>query len=291
MNKILLTGADSQLAKCLKDRISNLSTYDFVFKTSKELDITDQKGVSEIFANNNFKYCINCAAYTNVDKAETEPENAYAVNAIGSKHLAKACKSFDTVLIHISTDYVFDGEKGEPYIETDKTNPLNIYGKSKLQGEIEIQNLWRKHFIIRTSWLFSEYGNNFLKTILRLSKEKNEVNVINDQFGIPTYAGDLAEVILKIISLKKKEFGIYHYSNFGNVSWYDFAKEILRLAEVNCRVVPITSAEFVSNVVRPMNSVLLTQKVQDVLGIKPYYWRHSLETAYKNEKSASDSFM
>src|SRR5690606_2749985 len=169
-----------------------------------------------------YDYCINCAAYTAVDKAETEEEKAYLVNAEAVKYLAEACKQNDTVLIHVSTDFVFDGQKGSPYTEDDPTNPIGVYGASKLKGEQYVQSILEKYFIVRTSWVYSEYGHNFVKTMLRLAEERNEISVVNDQIGSPTYAGGLAEFLCFLVQIPDNDYGIYNFSDEGEISWYDF---------------------------------------------------------------------
>ncbi len=204
---ILVTGAHGQLGKCIQDLAKEHSKLNFIFTDYEDLDITKPEGVNEFFKNQIFDYCINCAAYTAVDKAEVEKDKAFLVNAEAAKYLAESCKEHGATLIHVSTDFVFDGEKGEPYTEEDKPNPINIYGASKLKGEQYVQNILEKHFIIRTSWVYSEYGHNFVKTMLRLAEERNEISVVNDQIGSPTYAGDLAKVIFTIILKEKTEYG------------------------------------------------------------------------------------
>ena len=188
--KLLITGANGQLGRCLQDVSKTFPSYDFHFKTSKELDVTNQEQINILFAKEEFDYCINCAAYTAVDKAETDRENAFLVNAEAAKYLAEACKAQNSILIHISTDFVFDGSKTTPYTEDDLPNPINVYGASKLKGEQYVQDILKQYFIIRTSWVYSQYGNNFVKTMLRLGTERHELYVVNDQRGSPTYASD-----------------------------------------------------------------------------------------------------
>src|SRR5690606_23203811 len=223
-----------------------------------------------------YDYCINCAAYTAVDKAETEEEKAYLVNAEAVKYLAEACKQNDTVLIHVSTDFVFDGQKGSPYTEDDPTNPIGVYGASKLKGEQYVQSILEKYFIIRTSWVYSEYGHNFVKTMLRLGKEKDEISVVNDQVGTPTYAGDLAKVILKIILNNKNLYGLYHYSNEGEASWYDFAKSIFKKCNIKINLKPIKSEEYLKTTVRTKFSVLNKDKIKNSFKVEVPVWDDSL---------------
>lgn len=276
MKTILITGKDSQLAQCLKLIDHNYQNFHFIYTSSSELNITEQSAVQSFFQNNKIDYCINCAAYTDVDKAEEEPEFAKQVNTDGAKYLALACKESNTILIHISTDFVFDGKKGEPYIETDTTNPLNVYGKTKRDGENEVINHWKKHYIIRTSWLYSQFGSNFVKTMLKLSKEKKEIKVVNDQTGSPTFALDLATAILTIISSEKQNFGIYHYSNKGETSWYGFATTIFtgirRVVQLN----PALTGSYPSTAIRPRFSVLSSVKIEAVFDIKIPDWKTSL---------------
>ncbi|MDG1056848.1 MAG: dTDP-4-dehydrorhamnose reductase, partial [Flavobacteriaceae bacterium] len=199
MIKALVTGGNGQLAQCLKDVVNHQDELDVDFQDLPDLDITNKQQLESYFSNNELDYCINCAAYTAVDLAEEQSDLAYAVNAEGPKYLAEVCQKHQVTLIHISTDFVFDGQKRIPYLETDAPNPLSVYGASKLQGERNIQDVMDTYFIVRTSWLYSEYGNNFIKTMLRLSETRDEISVVSDQIGSPTYAGDLAEVLIKII--------------------------------------------------------------------------------------------
>lgn len=265
--KILILGANGQLGTCFQDIAKKYLYYDFNFKTSQQLDLTEKEQISSLFSNEKFDYCINCAAYTSVDKAETDQENAFLVNAEAVRYLAEACKITHTILIHISTDFVFDGTKRTPYNEEDLPNPINVYGASKLKGEQYVQNILKQYFIIRTSWVYSEYGHNFVKTMLRLAKEKDEINVVSDQIGSPTYAGDLAEFLVFLIQNRTKQFGIYHYSNEGAVSWYEFAREIFAANKVKIKVNPITTMEYLTPAKRPMYSVLDKTKIKQVFNM------------------------
>jgi len=234
--------------------------------------------VSQFLHANNIDVVVNCAAYTNVDKAEDECEIADLINHIGVKNLAETCKERDGFLIHISTDYVFDGTKNTPYTETDKTKPLGVYGETKLRGENAIISSGCEYVIIRTSWLYSSFGNNFLKTMQRLTAEKESLKVVFDQVGTPTYAGDLSNVIHTIIQKDEADIKnqIYHFSNEGVCSWYDFAIAINEASGHNCNVQPCHSIEFPSKVTRPSFSVLDKTRIKNVLGIEIQYWHDSL---------------
>ncbi|TNJ47267.1 dTDP-4-dehydrorhamnose reductase [Tamlana fucoidanivorans] len=274
---VLVTGADGQLGRCIKDLENQYSNLNLMFVNRQDLDITDEQAVASYFKQNPFDYCINCAAYTAVDNAETEKELAFKINTEGPKYLALACKEHAVVLIHISTDFVFDGQQKTPYKESDIPNPLNVYGVTKLKGEDVIQQLLDNYFIIRTSWLYSEYGHNFVKTMLRLAETRDEIDVVSDQIGTPTYAKDLAHVLLNIISRQQKHYGIYHYSNDGAMSWYDFARAILRGKHI--KVTSIPSEMYKTGALRPSYSVLDTAKIQDKLKVDISDWEISLRKA------------
>jgi len=287
--RILVTGKNGQLGKSIHKLVANTEqTDDFVFVGREELDLSDGNNIAHYFEGNAFDIVINCAAYTAVDKAEEEKDLANQVNHLAVKQLAQIAKNQQAKLIHISTDYVFDGESDKPYTETDVTNPINIYGKTKLAGEKAIQEIMPTDaIIIRTSWVYSEYGNNFVKTMLRLGKERSELNVVSDRIGSPTYATDLAGVILEII--KNKEFSelnqktqIYHYSNEGGISWYDFSKEIFALAKVDCRVNPITTEQRMTPARRPRNTSIDKYKIRSAFGIKQPFWKTSLVDCIQN---------
>ncbi|WP_339916188.1 dTDP-4-dehydrorhamnose reductase [Yeosuana marina] len=282
MITILVTGGNGQLASCIKYVEKQYDDLNVIYTDYLELDICDLKQVQVFFkANKQIDYCINCAAYTAVDKAETEIDKAFEINATGAKNLALACNEFGVVLIHISTDFVFDGEKVEPYIETDVTNPISVYGASKLQGEVGAQQVLKEYFIIRTSWLYSEYGQNFMKTMLRLAETRDEISIVSDQIGTPTYAVDLAEVIVHIIVVKSKEYGIYHYSNIGETSWYDFAKTIFEETKTKIKVNPIKTEEYPTLADRPIYSVLSKSKIERTFNIAIPDWIDSLKKALK----------
>ena len=277
MIKILVTGGNGQLAQCLKDVVINENEFNVDFQDLPALDITNKQQLESYFSKNELDYCINCAAYTAVDLAEEQSDLAYAVNAEGPKNLAEICKKYQVKLLHISTDFVFDGKKQTPYIETDMPNPLGVYGVSKWQGERYIQEVMEDYFIIRTSWLYSEYGNNFMKTMLRLSETRDEISVVSDQIGAPTYAGDLAEVLIKIILSSPPNYGVYHYSNSGTISWYDFAVEIFKQFGKKIEVKPIKTKDYPTAAKRPKYSVLDTTKIENNFNCTIKDWQGSLD--------------
>ena len=278
MTKILVTGGNGQLAQCLKDVVKNNDELDVNFQDLPELDITNIQQLVSYFSKNELDYCINCAAYTAVELAEEQSDLAYAVNADGPKNLAEVCKKHQVKLLHISTDFVFDGKKQTPYIETDMPNPLGVYGKSKWQGERNIQEIMEDYFILRTSWLYSEYGNNFMKTMLKLSETRDEINVVSDQIGSPTYAGDLAEVLIKIVLSSSTNHGLYHFSNSGAISWYDFAVEIFTQFGKKIEVKPITTEDYPTAAKRPKFSVLDTTKIENNFDCTLKDWQGSLKS-------------
>jgi len=280
MTTILVTGGNGQLASCIKDVEKQYDDLIVIYTDYLELDICDLNQVQAFFkSNTQIDYCVNCAAYTAVDKAETEADKAFEINVIGAKNLALACNEQGAILIHISTDFVFDGEKNLPYTETDVAKPISVYGASKLQGEVEIQQILKEHFIIRTAWLYSEYGQNFMKTMLRLAETRDEISVVSDQIGTPTYAGDLAEVIIHIIKQKSKNYGTYHYSNEGIASWYDFAKAIFDFSNIKIKVNPIKTEAYPTPAKRPVFSVLDKSKIKNNLKVDILYWKESLKKA------------
>jgi dTDP-4-dehydrorhamnose reductase len=276
--KILVTGANGQLGRCLQDVAVQYPGYDFHFKSSADLDITSNEDIERLFRKENYSYCINCAAYTNVDKAESDKENVFLVNAEAVKYLAEASKAIGTTLIHISTDFVFDGTKGAPYKEEDTPNPINVYGASKLKGENYIQEMLEKYFIMRTSWLYSEYGHNFVKTMLRLGAEREELSVVDDQVGSPTYAGDLAKIIMEIISSEATNFGVYHYCSEGAISWFDFSKAIFKQNNIQIKVNPIHTNNYPTPARRPNYSVMNISKIKYFLQVEPPSWKQSLNS-------------
>ncbi|HET8754126.1 MAG TPA: dTDP-4-dehydrorhamnose reductase [Salinimicrobium sp.] len=276
MKKVLVTGAAGQLGKCIQKFSSGFPEIDFTFKGSDSFDLTLYAVVSTFLRENQFDYCINCAAYTNVEKAENEREMAYLVNSKAVKNLAEICEQNNIVLIHFSTDYVFDGEKKTPYSEEDEANPLNIYGASKLSGEECIEQMMNNYFIFRTSWLYSEFGSNFLINILKKAKEETVLNITAAQKGTPTNANDLARFVLKLISEGNTNYGIYHYSNLGEATWYDFAEEILKLSGNSNAVVLNKTDNYKTQAARPNYSVLSKEKVQMVFGQNILHWKDSL---------------
>ncbi|KSA12811.1 dTDP-4-dehydrorhamnose reductase [Maribacter dokdonensis] len=236
MKKVLVTGANGQLGQCLQKIAPSYNELNVIFKSSKELDITDILGIEEAFVKGNFNYCINCAAYTNVEQAEKTPDIAYKVNAEGVKNLANVCKSYNTTLIHISTDYVFDGEKDEPYTVKDVPNPINEYGKSKLLGEKHIQEIMDNYCIIRTSWLYSEFGKNFYTTILKKAKTDDILRISNTQLGYPTNAMNLGEFIIGEIKLNEFKYRVYHFTDKIEMTWYQFAVKIINDKKLSNKV-------------------------------------------------------
>ncbi|MBS4040326.1 MAG: dTDP-4-dehydrorhamnose reductase [Flavobacteriales bacterium] len=286
---VLVTGANGQLGQALQSIASKFLDIKFVFCDSTTLDITNKENIDLIFEKYAPDFCINAAAYTAVDKAESEPEKAYLINVEGVKNLAEVCKNSHTKLLHISTDFVFDGTKNTPYAEEDFPNPTGVYGITKLKGEQVIQEILEEHFIIRTSWVYSEYGHNFMKTMLRLANEKGSLTVVNDQIGTPTHAVDLAEVLLKIISTNNQQpttnnYGTYHFSNEGQCSWYDFAKKIFELNHVTIDLKPIPTASFPTPAKRPSYSVLDKTKIKTTFGLTINPWEESLKNIAKPKK-------
>ncbi|SHG69216.1 dTDP-4-dehydrorhamnose reductase [Flagellimonas flava] len=279
--KILVTGASGQLGSTFKALESKglANELDFDFKSASELDITDFDAVRNVLVASNYAYCINCAAYTNVDKAESENDLAYQVNVTGARNLAMNCNESNTILIHISTDFVFDGFLNTPYLEEDIARPIGFYGDTKYKGERAIVGNLEEHFIIRTSWLYSEFGHNFMKTMVRLGTERDELAVIYDQVGTPTYALDLAQVVLHIINAHSIDYGVYHYSNEGVSSWYDFAKTIFDLYNLDVDLKPIRSEEFPTPAERPKFSVLDKSKIKNTFNLQIPHWKDSLAVA------------
>lgn len=292
---ILITGANGQLGRCMRlavekaDQNAHRATYDnYIFTDVAELDITDAEAVAKAVKDNDIKVIVNCAAYTNVDKAETDADFAELLNAKAVRNLADAVKANEGTLIHISTDYVFGGSAGNtPRTEQEPANPTGVYGLTKLHGEEQIAESGVKALIFRTAWLYSEYGKNFVKTMLALTSSKPQLNVVFDQVGTPTYAQDLADAIFHIIDTRKIEGneGIYHYSNEGVCSWFDFTKAIADIAgHRDCDIKPCHSDEFPSPVIRPSYSVLDKTKVKSVFGIEVPYWTDSLRKCMGNLK-------
>lgn len=276
--KVLVTGAGGQLGQCFKKQARNFPDIDFTFTTSRELDLSQFGVVGVFMRQNKFDYCINCAAYTNVEQAEKEQEMAYLVNAESVRNLAEDCEDAETTLIHFSTDYVFDGMRSTPYSETDETNPLNVYGASKLMGEQYIQEETNRFLIFRTSWLYSDIGKNFFNTVRTKANAGETLNITTAQSGSPTNAYNLAEFVLKIVAKNTEAYGIYHYSNLGEATWYDFAKEILRL--MNSDIPLDESNDFQTLAERPKYSVLSKTKVLESFGLPIPNWKESLKTLF-----------
>jgi dTDP-4-dehydrorhamnose reductase len=282
--KILVTGANGQLGRELQQLSSRYPLFDFVFLSRTELALEDPAAISDAFTNHQPDFCINCAAYTAVDKAESEQELAFKVNGAAPGQLAKISLEHNCQFIHISTDYVFDGLASTPYKEEDAVNPQGVSGSSKLEGEKEVMRLNPKTIIIRTSWVYSEYGKNFVKTMLKLMSEKEQISVVNDQVGSPTYAADLAEAIMQIVSNPKaaqSNPGIYHFSNEGVISWYDFAVAINELSGSKCRVNAIPTSQYPTPAKRPAYSVLDKTKIQEMFSIELKDWKESLLVCLK----------
>jgi dTDP-4-dehydrorhamnose reductase len=289
--RILVTGKNGQLGRSIQKTVNtdtkignNQSPNDFIFVDREELDLRSESSISHYFGNNKFDIIINCAAYTQVDRAEQEAELANQINHLAVKQLASIASNQQARLMHISTDYIFDGESNKPYLEKDTPNPINVYGKTKLAGEKALQTLMPMNaLIIRTSWLYSEYGNNFVSAMLKLGKERDELRVVSDQIGSPTYAADLADAILEIIEHKKfRDAGqttqIYHYSNEGKTSWHEFAREIFKIEKIECEVNPITSQQYPTPAKRPRNTLMNKDKIMEVFNIKISNWKSSLNT-------------
>ena len=288
---VIVTGANGQLGQAIQSISVKNSDVDFVFCDSSTLDITNLNNIQDIFKQVKPNYCINAAAYTAVDKAESESEKAHLINVIGAKNLAEVCKENNTVLLHVSTDFVFDGEYAklpphvqlEGYSEDDIPNPTGVYGQTKLDGEKAIQQTFDNYFIIRTSWVYSQFANNFMKTMVRLGSERDSLSVVNDQIGTPTNAVDLAEVLIKIIFHTERSrsassnFGIYNFSNEGQCSWYDFAKKIFEINNITIDLQPIPTSSYPTPAKRPAFSVLNKTKIKKAFDIYINHWEDSLK--------------
>jgi len=297
---VLVTGAKGQLGESLQFIAPNYPDIHFVFCSSTDLDISNLENCLAVFSKVKPNYCINAAAYTAVDMAESEAEKAHLINVIGAKNLAAVCKEYSTVLLHISTDFVFDGDfsklslrtHSRGYSESDITNPTGVYGQTKLDGEKVIQATYDNYYIVRTSWVYSQFGNNFMKTMLRLASERDSISVVNDQIGTPTNAVDLAECLVKIIchtelvefqQTTTSNFGIYNFSNEGQCSWYDFAKEIFEINNKNIDLKPIPTSSFPTPAKRPKFSVLDKSKIKKVFGIEIKIWEERLKEMQTNK--------
>ncbi len=279
MSNILITGANGQLGNCLRDLAADFQDkYNFYYTDVAELDITDAEAIEKFVADKGIDIIINAAAYTAVDKAEDEVELAYCLNRDAVHNLAEVARNHNCLLVHVSTDYIFSGESCKPYMETDTPAPQSVYGASKLAGEQAIMESGCRALVIRTSWLYSEYGNNFVKTMLRLGTERESLNVVSDQIGGPTYAGDLAKIIFRLIEVApiEEKVGIYHFANEGVCSWYDFAKAIMEFGGKKCDVNPIFTSEYPSKARRPSFSVFNLRKTKTTTKMDIPYWRDSL---------------
>ncbi|MDE0782884.1 MAG: dTDP-4-dehydrorhamnose reductase [Planktomarina sp.] len=280
---ILVTGSAGQLGQSIKTIATDYPDCEFVFANRQQLDLSNETSITDFFEHQTFHVIINCAAHTAVDKAESEPELANQINHIAVQKLSNIAKQHNTKLIHISTDYVFNGRQYRPYLETDSVEPQGVYGQTKLSGEQAIRNILKNNaIIIRTSWVYSEYGNNFVKTILKLGQERDSLNVIFDQVGTPTYAKDLAKAIMNIVqgrNFKHVDFttSIVHFSNEGVCSWYDFAKAIFELANIQCHVNAIETKDYPTPAKRPHYSVLNKAKIKQTYSVATPYWKDSLK--------------
>jgi dTDP-4-dehydrorhamnose reductase len=284
MSTILVFGASGQLGQCLAHVAKERNTTGLIFPPEDQANILNPEGLRRLFEQHKPAYAINCAAYTAVDKAEDEVEIARKVNRDGVENLARLCGEFGAVLIQISTDFVFAGTGNQPLVETDPAEPISIYGLTKLEGEQVIPPLTDRYFILRTSWLYSEYANNFVKTMLKLGRERDELRIIWDQVGTPCYAIDLAGCILTIIEMQSTAYGIYHYSNEGVTSWYDFATAIFELSHTEVKTTPIRTAEYPTKATRPAYSVMDKTKAKTALGVAIPHWRTSLATCLERLK-------
>lgn len=286
-NKILVTGSKGQLGSEIRDLAFLFPQFSFVFFDKEDFSLDDIDKAGHIFHQHQPAYCINCAAYTAVDRAEYEKEQANAINGYAVGNLASLCRQYHTRFIHISTDYVFNGRQTKPWKETDDADPVNIYGASKLLGEELALKNNPETIIIRTSWVYSPYGQNFVKTMIRLMNEKESIGIINDQTGSPTYAADLAEAIMKIISSGKWEPGIYHYSNEGIITWFDFAGEIKKLIHSNCVINPLSTDQYPTPAKRPRYSVLDKTKIRHTFSVTVKDWKESLKVCIDKVKAAT----
>lgn len=278
MKKILVTGGNGQLGNCfLKLSGDYKDRYQFTFTDSATLDITDPDQISDFFTELKPDFCINASAYTAVDLAETEKEKAFAVNAAGVAHLAEACRDNNCTLIHISTDYVFDGDTNISYSEDNFTNPQGVYGASKREGEELALAINPKTIVIRTSWLYSEFNKNFVKTMLNLFTIKDELGIVADQYGQPTNANDLADAVMTIIEKEPKTYGIFHFSNQPETTWFDFASKIAELSGSDIKLNAITTEQFPTPAKRPKRSTMALDKIEEKYGIQPKHWENSLE--------------
>lgn len=285
MKKILVTGSSGQLGSEIKELSGNFPEYEFAFATRDDFSLEDSYFISEYLESLQPNIIINCAAYTAVDKAESDQETAEAVNHFAVETMAKWSKKNNAKLIHVSTDYVFDGNSSEAISEDSPVNPINFYGASKLRGEEASVRENPDTIVIRTAWVYSEFGNNFVKTMLRLMQERESLNVVNDQIGSPTYARDLAEAILNILASNNWISGIYHYSNEGEISWFEFASAIKEIAKMDCKLDGIPSSKFPTPAKRPMYSLLDKSKIKETFGVQIPNYRESLQKCIKKIKA------
>lgn len=288
MKNILVTGANGQVGSELKALAAQYPDFNFDFVGREKLDITDEASVMAYFKTKKFAYCLSCAAYTAVDKAEEQKDMAMLVNTVGAKNLAIAAEETGGRMIHLSTDYVYHNSQNTPFVETDETNPQGIYAESKLAGDRTVLNINSKNLVIRTSWVYSTFGHNFVKTMLRLGADRDKLTVIFDQIGTPTYAYDLAKAMLDIVTkIENKEVasdtigGVYHYSNEGVTSWYDFATAIFRIENINCQVSPIETKDYPTAAKRPHFSLLNKAKIRGAFNLEIPHWEASLDRCLK----------
>jgi len=291
--KILVTGKNGQLGQSIKRLLdekcfANLSSFSFIFTGREELNLENLESIQSYFVRNDINIIINCAAYTKVDQAEEDQNQANLINHNAVRELAKISKKSKIKLIHISTDFVFNGHKKEPYTEDDKTSPINIYGETKLAGELAIiSTMPFNSIIIRTGWVYSEFGNNFVKTILNLATKSNTLDIVSDQIGTPTYAYNLANLILQIVGSEsflenEKPTSIFHYSNEGKSSWYEFAKEVISISGINCHLNPINTDDYPLPAKRPKYSILSKKKISQEYALNIHHWKDALKTCLKN---------
>lgn len=281
MKKVLVTGANGQLGRCIRETATSFAGLSFHFASRDILDIGDPRAMKAFFDVNSFDYCINTAAYTLVDKAENEKDEAFKINAIAVKELVSLCVEQQITLLHVSTDYVFDGESTEPYSERDPTHPIGVYGASKLQGEKYIESGMSRYFILRTSWLYSQYGHNFINTILKHARAGNQLSITTEQTGTPTNANDLAWALLHIIQSGSEAYGLYHFSNGGTATWYDFAVAILEHTEDLDPSLVISTHHYPTLAKRPKYSILNTSKFVNTFSMNPLPWEDSLVNVIK----------
>ncbi|MEC3877516.1 dTDP-4-dehydrorhamnose reductase [Chryseobacterium salviniae] len=278
MKKILIVGGNGQLGNCIRKIAPDFELdYEFIFTDSQTLDVTNEDMINSFFYDNKPDFCINASAFTAVDLAEKEKEKAFAVNAEGVGYLAQACKEYNTLFIHVSTDYVFDGETNLCYSEDDFTNPIGVYGKSKLRGEELALDANPKAIILRTSWLYSEFNKNFVKTMMNLFTQKKELGIVADQFGQPTNANDLAEAIIKIIESPQKSYGIFHFSNYPETTWFEFAQKIAEFSKSQIMLNALTTEQYPTPAKRPKRSTMCLDKIEEAYKIEPRHWENSLE--------------